>query len=198
MSDEVISIYQITGDAGSPVFTEQSAIRFCADDLPTPGLEKPAKVPPVGVEEYDSYWITICLYYSGSFSLITNMRMWSQGNIKTLWFSTDKGRMVTGRLDDSSGGHGFLVSSYQRSTGTSGLTGHKIKDGSNGHLVYKGQTLSVVDVDTLTESAPLVIDTRNITAEGYSKAFLLQTEQYPGAIHDEMTPVDIIIAVDVV
>jgi hypothetical protein len=106
--------------------------------------------------------------------------------------------MVAGRLDSSSGGHGFLVASYQQSAGTSGLTGYAIKEATNGHAVYKGQTISVIDVDTLNESSPLVIDTRDITTAGRSKCLLLQTECYPGAGHDEMSPCTLVFAVDVV
>jgi len=195
---EVITIEQITGPSGTPVYNEATAIRFCSDDIFAPALLKPCKVPPVGVSAYFSYPISICLHYTGSFSLINNERFWGPGNISERWFSTDKGRMVAGRLDNASGGHGFLVGSYHQGTGTSGLTGYAIKDPDNGHPVYKGQTISVVNVDTLDEDHPLVVDTRDITSAGRSKCLLLQTECYPGAGHDEMSPVELIFAVDVV
>lgn len=193
---EVITILQLTGS--TPTENEVTAIRFDTAGAAVPGLNYPCKVPPAGVDEYDSYWITLMLHYSGDFSLINNMRFWGPGNIADTWFPGSLGRMVIPRLDSSSGGHGFLKASYQIAAGTLGLTGYKIKDLSNGHAVYKGQTISVVDVDTLNEAAPLVIDTRDITAEGDSKCFLLQTEHYPGAAHGEMTPVTLVLAVDVV
>lgn len=193
---EVIAIEQLTDV--TPNYNEVTAIRFCTADEHAPGLTYPCKVPPAGVAAYYSYWITLCLNYSGDFSLINNMRFWGPGNITDTWFPGDLGRMVAGRLDSSSGGHGFLTSSYQQSAGTPGLTGYAIKDPTNGHAVYKGQTISVVDVDDLTELAPLVVDTRDITTAGRSKCLLLQTEQYPGAAHGEQTPCTLILAVDVV
>lgn len=195
---EVIAVNQITGAAGTPTYNEVTAIRFCTGDNHAPGLSTPCKVPPAGVGTYYSYWITLCLDYSGDFSLINNMRFWGPGNIAATWFPGGLGRMVAARLDDSSGGHGFLTTSYQQSTGTPGLTGHAIKDAVNGHAVYKDQTITVVNVDTLNEAAPLVIDTRDITSAGKSKCFLLQTEQYEGAAHGELTPVTLVAAVDVV
>ena len=195
---EVIAVDQLTGAAGAVAYNEVTAIRFCAGDNHAPGLTTPCKVPPAGVGTYYSYWITLCLDYSGDFSLINNMRFWGPGNIAATWFPGSLGRMVAARLDDSSGGHGFLTTSYQQSTGTPGLTGHAIKDPVNGHAVYKGQTITVVNVDTLNEAAPLVIDTRDITSAGKSKCFLLQTEQYEGAAHGELTPVTLVAAVDVV
>ncbi|MFA6371288.1 MAG: hypothetical protein WCW68_01550 [Methanothrix sp.] len=193
---EVITIEQLTDAA--PNYNEVTAIRFCTSDEHAPGLLTPCKVPPTGVAAYYSFWITLCLNYSGDFSLINNLRFWGPGNIADTWFSGSKGRMVAGRLDSSSGGHGFLVASYQQSAGTSGLTGYSIKDATNGHAVYKGQTISVIDVDTLSEASPLVVDTRDIVAAGRSKCLLLQTECYPGAGHDEMSPVTLVFAVDVV
>lgn len=196
MGDEVISIIQLTG--ATPTETEVTTIRFCSSDNPAPGLLTPGKIPPVGIAAYYTYWITLMLRYGGDFSLINNMRFWGLGNITDLWFPGDKGRMVAARLDDSSAGHGFLKASYDQSRGTSGLTGYAIKDPSNGHLVYKSQVISVVDVDDLSESSPLYVDLRDITADGDSKCLLLQTEHYPGAGHGEGTPVTLILAVDVV
>ena len=196
MTGEVITIYQLTGSG--PTYNEATTIRFCSDDNFAPGLSTPCKVPPAGTAAYYSYWITLCLHYSGDFSLINNMRFWGPGNIAATWFPGSLGRMVAGRLDSSSGGHGFLTTSYQQSAGTSGVTGHALKDATNGHAVYKGQTIAVVNVDTLNEASPLVIDTRDIEAEGYSKCFCLQTEAYPGAAHGEMSSVTLVIAADVV
>ncbi len=195
---ETIAILQLTGAAPTPTETEQTAIRFCTDDDPAPGLANPCKVPPAGAGTYYSYWITLQLDYSGDFSLINNFRFWGPGNIAATWFPGALGRLVTPRLDDSSGGHGFLDSSYQRSTGTTGLTGHAIKDGTNGHTVYKGQTIAVVNVDTLNEAAPLTIDTTDYVAAGQSKCMLLQAEIYEGAAHGEMSAVTLVLAVDVV
>jgi len=193
---EVITIEQLTG--AGPTVTEVTAIRFCAADDPAPGLTRPCKVPPAGVDEYCSFWITLRLKYYGDFSLINNLRFWGPGNIADTWFGGDKGRMVVPRLDDSSTGHGFLSASYQQSAGTPGLTGTKIKANPGGHTIYKDQVISVADVDDYDENSPYVIDTRDITSAGYSKCWLIQTECYPGADHGEQTPVTLVAAVDVV
>jgi hypothetical protein len=195
MSGEVITIYQLTG--AGPTYNEATAIRFCSADTFNPGLNTPCKVPPVGITAYYSYWITLILHYSGDFSLINNARFWGPGNIAATWFPGSKGRMVAGRMD--TGDQGFLVASYQQASGTAGLTGYALKaTAPNGHAQYNTQTISVVDVDDLDEESPLTFDSRDIIAEGYSKAFCLQTECYPGAAHGEATPVTLIIAVDVV
>jgi hypothetical protein len=194
MVGEVITIEQLTG--ATPTYNEVTAIRFCSDDNHNPGLSTPCKVPPALVAAYYSYWISLCLNYSGDFALINNMRFWGPGNIAATWFPGSKGRMVAGRHD--TGDHGFLTSAYQRSAGTSGLTGYAIKDAVNGHASFKDETALCVDVDTLDEDHPLVIDSRNIETEGQSKCILLQTECYPGAGHGEMTQVLLVFAVDVV
>jgi hypothetical protein len=193
---EVITIYQLTGSG--PTYNEATAIRFCASDTFNPGLTTPCKVPPSGIAQYNSYWITLCLHYSGDFSLINNFRLWGPGNIADTWFPGDKGRMVVGRKD--TGDHGFVIgSSYQQAGGTSGVTGYGLKAGApNGHAQYRTQTIALGDVDDFSEGSPLVIDSTNITATGYSKAFCLQTECYPEAGHGEMTPVTLVLAVDVV
>jgi hypothetical protein len=191
---EVIAIHQLT-DAG-PNYNEVTAIRFCTSDEHAPGLVTPCKVPTSGT--YYSNWITLCLDYSGDFSLINNFRFWGPGNIAATWFPGSKGRMVAGRLDSSATGHGFAAASYHQSSGTPGLTGDAIKAATVGHPVYKDQTITVVDVDTLTEIAPLVIDTTDITAAGKSKCFVLQTEHFVGAAHGEMSPCTLVLAVDVV
>ena len=191
---EVITIEQLTGTG--PTYNEVTSIRFNTADNHNPGLSNPCKVPPSGVEKYCSYWITLCLNYSGDFSLINNARFWWPGNIKSVWFPGSKGKMIIGRRD--SGDHGFVTSSYQQATGTQGLTGYYMKDATNGHAFYKDQTISPADVDTLNEASPLVFDSRDVTSAGRSKCILLQTEAYPGASHGEMTPVTLVFAVDVV
>jgi hypothetical protein len=196
MTGETIVIEQLTG--AGPAYTEQTAVRFCAADDPAPGLANPCKVPPAGAGTYRSYWMQLCLNYSGDFSLINNMRFWGPGNVAATWWPGTKGRLVAGRLDDASGGHGFLTSSYQQATGTEGLDGHAIKDGTHGHVVYKGQTISVVDIDTLNEGSPLAVDTRDITVAGRSKCICLQAETYEGAANGQPSPVTLVFAVDVV
>lgn len=200
MAGETILIYQLTG--AGPTYNEPggiSAIRFCSNDTYNPGLTYPCKVPPVGTPHYCSYWITLIMHYSGTFSLINNARMWGPGNIKDTWFSGDKGRMIVPRKDAPATDHGFLVASYQQAGGTPGLDGYGIKDGApNGHAQYNTQALAVVDVDDLSESSYYQIDTTDIVAEGYSKAWLVQTETFPGATHGELTPITLVVAVDVV
>ena len=196
MTDFTVAIYQLTG--AGPTETEQTSVRLCADDDPAPGLAKPCKVPPAGSGTYRSYWMTLCLYYSGDFSLANNMRFWTNGDIADTWWPGDLGRVVAGRLDDPSAGHGFLKTSYQQANGTPGLDGYAIKDATHGHAIYKGQTIAVVDIDTLNENSPLVVDARDIVAEGWSKCILLQAETYEGAEHGQMSPVTWVFAVDVV
>jgi hypothetical protein len=191
---EVITIYQLTGP--DPTYNETTAIRFCADDLFNAGLQKPCKVPPIGTDQYNSFWITLIMEYSGDFSLINNARFWGPGNIAATWYPGSKGRMVVPRK--ATGDHGYLVENYQQAAGTSGLTGYGLMDAVHGHAQYKDEGTTVLNVDTLNESSPYVFDSRDIEEAGYSKCMNLQTECYPGAGHGEMTPVTLIIAVDVV
>ena len=195
MTGEIVNIYQLTGSG--PTYNEATAIRFASADVFNSGLAYPCKVPPNGISTYYSYWITLCLGYSGDYSLINNARFWGPGNIKASWFGTSYGRMIVGRMD--TGDHGFAVASYQQAGGTPGTTGAGLKAAApNGHAQYRDRTATVLDVDTLSEASPLVFDSRSITSDGYSKAFCIQTEAYAGASHGEFSPIELVLAVDCV
>jgi hypothetical protein len=198
MSGEVIAIQEITGPTGAPVFNEVTSIRFCSANDHNDGLVHPCKVPPTGVEAYYSFVKTLCLAYSGTFSDISNARFWGPGNIKTTWFvgTPATGRMVMGRKD--TGDHGFLYTAYEAPGGTVGTTGIGMKTALTGHSQFNTQTIAVADVDTLTQVAPLVFDSRHITGAGYSKCLALQTEILPTADHGDQTPITLVLAVEVV
>jgi hypothetical protein len=201
MSNEVISIIEWTGPTGNPVPNEVTTIRFCSANEVADGLVHPCKVPPVGTDQYNSFGKTLCLKLVSGFVDGSNTRFWGPQNIKAIWFpgTPATGRMVVGRKDNATNGHGFLYTDYEAPQGTIGTTGIAMKTPVTGHSQYNTQTISVVDVDLLTQNAPLVVDTAHYTAHNsYTRCIYIQTEILPTADHGDMIPVTLVWAVELV
>jgi hypothetical protein len=158
------------GNGSGPTWTTVTLGRFCLADLYNPGDQYPCVVPAGGFNY--SYWKHFRLYLSGSFTKINNVRFYTSGNIKTNWALGTGGAMLVCRRD--SGPNGCPAGNYAQAHGSQGVSGTYVKDETNGHAYYKGQTVDPTDADTYTSANPLLIDNNDYTSEGGTYAVVLQ------------------------
>ena len=157
------------GSPGSEVTVTQ--IRFRTDDNPdTIDSTNPIPIPTSGFNY--SFWVHVCLTFSGTFTEISNIRHYCDGSID--WTLGTNGELRRGNRD--SGDHGCPKASYEVATGTVGTTGDAIEDGTNGHSYYNGQTTPTVNIENDTSTSPAVIDSNTYTAAGDSYAVVLQVK----------------------
>jgi hypothetical protein len=153
-----VKIYEITGDAGSKVYTEiTTRCRLFSDDVATnqstPQTANPVVIPTSGFNY--SYWKAVCLgFTAGSGFIITNIRHYSNADIN--WAFGSGGELRRGNRD--SGAIGCPNASYMRAIGNAGVTGYAIEDASNGHTYYKSQTTPTADVNDDVAPDGVVVD----------------------------------------
>lgn len=165
-----VSIQRITGAPASKTYTTVTNVRLRTDDANTQDLTNPVKKPTSGFNY--SYWASICLDLSGTFSQISNIRHYSDGAIG--WNLGTGGGLFRGNRD--TGDIGCPDASYEQAGGTQGTTGYAIDDATNGHTYYNTQTTPVVDVSNDTSSSPAVVDSSTYTAAGKTKHIVLQAK----------------------
>lgn len=148
---------------------------FRSDDDPTNSdASAPILKHPDGVGNfYYSYWITLCLSISGSYTSIDNVKAYCDGTIS--WSLGTGGDVLVGVRD--SGDNGCPLSTdYDQATGTAGTTGHYMDDGTNGHAYYKDQTATPVSITDYTSGSELTVDTVEHTGTEKTKAIVLQAK----------------------
>jgi len=146
-----------------PTLTTVTAIRFCTKDMYNPALTYPIPIPDSGLAY--SYWKTICLALSGSFTKINNIRFYSDSAIG--WNCGTNGGLFV--CTKTTGDKGVTEANYAQALGTEGESGYDVDDVTNGHGYYKTGTsnhASPVSAATLTSGSPLTVDTGDhVTAE---------------------------------
>ncbi|NMC35365.1 MAG: hypothetical protein GYA36_23335 [Veillonellaceae bacterium] len=163
---------------GSPVtWTTITQGRYCTADTYNPGDNYTCAVPSSGYNY--GYWKHFRLGFSGSFGKISNIRWFTSGSIKTNWNLGTGGMLLVARKD--SGDNGCPTANYDQARGVQGTTGYYLKDPSNGHSYYKGETVDPADADNYTSASPLVIDSTEYTSSGYSKSVVTQPKLAPDA-----------------
>jgi len=188
---ETVTIQMITGV--SPTYHDVTSIRFCTRDDYNPGVNDPCKVPTSSY--YYSYWVTLCLYLTGTFTDISNVQFSTSGNIKTAW-GPDVVMLIGIRDSDD---NGCPIGSYQQAAGTQGLTGYYIKDGTNGHAYYKSQTASPADCDNYPTGNKLLLDSTHYSASGSrTKCAVIQTRHGQNAVHGDKSIEYLVFSYDVV
>lgn len=171
-----VVVQEVTGPAGNKTYTTiTNRVRlFTADqatDQGSPQLSYPIPIPDSGFNY--SYWKHICLYVTGTFTKVDNIRHYSDGAIG--WSLGTGGELRRGNRD--SGDIGVpLDTDYAQATGTPGVSGDPIEDATNGHPYYKTQTTPVVNVANDTSSNPALVDSTGLTSAGRSKAIVLQVK----------------------
>ena len=170
-----VEVQEITGPAGNKTYTTiTNRVRlFTADqatDQSSPQLTYPVPIPDSGFNY--SYWKHICLYVTGTFTKVDNIRHYSDGSIG--WNFGTGGELRRGNRD--SGDHGCPESEYQQASGTQGTTGYAIEDSTNGHTYYKSQNTPTANVANDTSDNPAVIDSTGLTSPGRTKSVVLQVK----------------------
>lgn len=155
-------------NGATPTWSTITLARFCVADVHNPGTNYPTPIPSSGFRY--SYWKTICLEFSGIGTKVENIRFYTDGEIN--WTLGTGGKLLIGKAN--SGDSGIEAGQYDQATGTEGTTGDYMGDSENGHAVYKGAGYSVVDASAYTVSAPLTVDSTEITADGKGKGIVLQ------------------------
>lgn len=158
------------GSDGSPTKTVVTNVRFHSSDSNASDNATPVLIDSVA--RY-SYWKSVCIRPSGSFTQVDNIRHYTDGTIG--WTLGTAGELRRGNRD--SGDHGTAEGSYELATGTSGTTGDTIEDGTNGHTRYNGQSTPTADMSNDTSGSPATIDTTAITSAGTdSKHIVMQVK----------------------
>jgi len=180
-----VSIQEGNGSTGSPSWSTITSGRYCVFDTATPGDNYPCVVPTTGYNY--SFWKHHRLYVSGTFTKVYNIRWFTSGSVKSNWNLGSGGMLLVARLDNSTNGHGCPTANYQQAVGNvDGSSGIYIKDAGSGHSYYKSQTIDPGDADSYTSSAPLLVDTTEITASGSStKSVVTQVKVAPGAVQGD-------------
>lgn len=166
---------------GSPVVyttvdNGSNKARYKTKDEVASDLNYPCVIP---TSSYNySFWKSHCLDISGTFTRVNNVRWYTDGTIG--WTFGTGGGVFVGQRD--AGDHGCPVANYQQATGVEGTTGHEIKDPTNGHAYYKGQTAPLANAQTFTSVSPCTIDTGNHDVAEKTKAVVTQLKLDTDAI----------------
>ena len=159
------------GNGASVTWNTVTAIRFCTKDMYNPVLTYPIPIPDAGLAY--SYWKTICLDLSGSFSKINNVRFYSDSAIG--WVCGTSGGLFV--CTKTTGDKGVPAANYAQATGTEGSSGNDVDDASVGHTYYKsGSSNHAVPVSaaTLTSGSPMVVDSGDHIQAEVTKGVVLQ------------------------
>lgn len=140
-------------DAGT--WTTVTAAKFCTKDVYNPGTTYPIPIPAEGTKY--SFWKSHCLLFGGTFTEITNIKLYTDG----VGFDTG----ITVKV----GTETLAAASYVQATGTDGDTGTEMVTGHGG--ITGSADLFTYDVDT-----PKDVDAGPITEAGKSKHVVLQME----------------------
>ena len=154
----------------TPTWTQEADIYFCTADVQAPLLDYPLSIPSTGYRH--SYWKTLCLEIAGTFSKVSNIKFFSDGNVG-FHLGTGGGMFVGTKAEGDSG---LAIASYDQATGEEGVSGDPMDDPVDGHATYKGAGYTVVDVETYTSMAALLIDSTEYTEAGKTKATVLQVK----------------------
>ncbi len=160
------AVQRITGTIGSPVRITVTEARFRTDDTNTLDLTNPVLID--SVTRY-SYWMSICLLLGGTFSEISNFRIYSAGDID--WPMGTGGKVKIGNHD--AGDIGVADASYEQATGTPGVTGNNLEAS---HSSFSGQTLKSLDLNSILVDDPKLVDSTKYTGVGRTKHVVLQAE----------------------
>jgi hypothetical protein len=173
-----IKVQEVTGESGSKVYTDNgvgtTTVRLFTKDQATnqttPQITFPVPIPTV--DYYFSYWKHVCLDIAGSFTSVTNIRHYSDGDIG--WNFGSGGELRRGNRD--SGDIGCPTGDYQQALGTEGTTGYAIEVAVNGHAYYNGQTTKTVNVEDDEAPNGVMVDTTGVTVAGKTKMIVLQAK----------------------
>jgi len=144
-----------------------TAAKFCTADNYNPGTSNPIPIPPSGTKR--SYWKSHCLDFGGTFTEITNIKIY-----------TDGGGFGTG-ITVNVGNETIAEASYEEATGTPGDTGDEMVANHSG---ITGKT----DFFSYVSGSPKDVDAGPISSPGRCKHVVLQMDVDDTASPGEQTP----------
>lgn len=144
-----------------------TAAKFCTSDAYDPGTTNPIPIPPSGTKY--SYWKSHCLNFTGTFTEITNIKIYTDG----VGFGT--GILV------NIGDEMIVEASYVQATGTPGDTGDEMVAGHSG-ITGKSDLFGYV------VGTPKDVDAGPISSPGRCKHVVLQMDVDDTASPGEQTP----------
>jgi len=156
-------------NGAGPTLSTITQGRYCTTDSYNPGDNYPCVVPSSGFNY--SYWKHHCLAISGTYTRVSNIRWYTSGAVASNWALGTGGMLLVCIRDSPTLGNGCPPGNYDQATGVAGTTGHYLKDATNGHNYYKGQTANPANADNYVSATPLEVDLNtygpNATANSY-------------------------------
>ncbi len=171
-------IYEITGPAAIPVFTQLTSSRYSLSDNVTPGIANPIIIPSNGVNY--SYWKHQVLNFTGTFTTIDNIRWYTDGSVG--WNVGASGKLMVAMM--SGGAVGAPVAQYVNASGNA-TTGVWVL---SGHTYYANTSGKIGNAGSFTISFPLLVDSTQYLASGYSKVLVTQVAVATDATQGTQTP----------
>jgi len=166
---QIISYY---GDPLAKTAVTSQRFNTAVPSQRDPGLASPCNVPPDGLT-YRSVWqYTGLEVTAGTYSQLTNFRIFGPKTIKTDW-GLGSGKVQVALKGSSDAG--IPVADLIAPTGSNGLYGYDILDEEHGIPYYAGE--SCADFDNYGTADPLVFDSSVITPSSPSKITKLATLQ---------------------
>lgn len=153
--------------ADTGTWTTVTNARFCTKDVYNPGTTFPVPIPSDGPNY--SYWKSHCLSFGGSFTQITNIKIYTDG--------TDFGTGITTNV----GNETIAEGAYVQATGTEGETGTEMVTGHSGITGKTG--FFTFDVDSKKD-----VDAGPIEAPGRCKHIVLQLDVASSATQGVLSP----------
>jgi hypothetical protein len=171
-----LDVQRATGTATTPSWTTITVCRLKTANDNAQDTNDPI---PIDTVLRRSYWASIRLNITGTFTEVSNIRHAPLNTID--WTFGTAGKLKRGNRD--TGDNGVPNASYEQATGTQGTTGNDLEVS---HTYYSGQTVKSVDVDTDIGSPP-VIDSTTYTAVNPTKHVVLQVEVDTDATQGDQT-----------
>ncbi len=163
-----VGIYEITGTAANPTYTQLTSSRYSLSDNIAPGLNNPVPIPTTGFNY--SFWKHHVLNFTGTFTQINNIRWYTDGAIG--WNLGTSGNLYIGKRASGDAGApvstGYLNASGSTTTCVLLLSGHT--------YYQQGNAISGtwVTAQTYISGALLTVDSTNYATSGYSKILVTQ------------------------
>jgi hypothetical protein len=148
-----VDVREFNGAEAVP--TVVTAAKFCTDDDNDPGTDNP--IPIVAGQTKYSYWKSHELYFSGTFTSITNVKVYCDGD------------MFDSGCEVYVGDEVIASGSYVQASGVLGDTGYEMVAHHSG---LTGRT----SLATFTSGSPKTVDAGPIEAEGGTSHIVLQCE----------------------
>lgn len=169
-----VDVRELNGAGPTPSVV--TAAKFCTDDDDSPGTSNP--IPIVTGQTKYSYWKSHELYFSGSFTSITNILIYCDGT------------MFEAGLVTSIGDETLTSGNYVQATGTPGDTGDEVvanhggisaKTNLNTYVIGSKKTVDagpITDADTSSKHVVLQVDVDGDAASPGEKGPETITWQY--------------------